>query len=271
MQLQASWTGSAAVAFQTVVDQWRVTQRQVEDSLAGINAALAAAGRQYADAEHGDDEPVPLDAAKRQNSPSRRRGRSVRLSNDFSGSEVHATRRVAGRSGDLLGLVGDDGLGGEEQRGDRRGVLQRRARDLRRVDDALREQVAVLAGRGVEAVTDGQSSATLLATTPGSRPAFSAICLSGASIATRTMFAPVASSPTRLVMASVSNATLPAWMSATPPPGTMPSSTAAFALRTASSMRCLRSFSSTSVAAPALMTATPPASLARRSWSFSRS
>ena len=50
-QLQASWTGSAAVAFQGVIDQWRVTQRQVEDSLAGINAALAAAGRQYADAE----------------------------------------------------------------------------------------------------------------------------------------------------------------------------------------------------------------------------
>jgi WXG100 family type VII secretion target len=51
MQLQASWTGSASVAFQSVVDQWRVTQRQVEDSLTGINTALAAAGRQYADAE----------------------------------------------------------------------------------------------------------------------------------------------------------------------------------------------------------------------------
>ena len=34
-----------------MVDQWRATQRQVEDSLAGINTALAAAGRQYADAE----------------------------------------------------------------------------------------------------------------------------------------------------------------------------------------------------------------------------
>ena len=34
-----------------MVDQWRATQRQVEDSLAGINAALATAGRQYADAE----------------------------------------------------------------------------------------------------------------------------------------------------------------------------------------------------------------------------
>ena len=36
-------------------------------------------------------------------------------------------------------------------------------------------------------------------------------------------------------------------------------------------MRCFFSFSSTSVAAPTLMTATPPASLARRSCSFSRS
>ncbi|MEY3163749.1 MAG: hypothetical protein RI887_573, partial [Actinomycetota bacterium] len=54
-------------------------------------------------------------------------------------------------------------------------------------------------------------------------------------------------------------------------PATMPSSTAALALRTASSIRCLRSFNSTSVAAPALITATPPASFARRSCSFSRS
>jgi WXG100 family type VII secretion target len=50
-QLQASWTGSPAAAFQTVADQWRATQRHVEDSLAGINAALATAGQQYADAE----------------------------------------------------------------------------------------------------------------------------------------------------------------------------------------------------------------------------
>ena len=39
----------------------------------------------------------------------------------------------------------------------------------------------------------------------------------------------------------------------------------------ASSMRCFFSFSSTSVAAPTLTTATPPASFASRSWSFSRS
>lgn len=50
-QLQSSWTGSASVAFAGVVDQWRSTQRQVEESLSTISTALAAAGRQYADTE----------------------------------------------------------------------------------------------------------------------------------------------------------------------------------------------------------------------------
>jgi WXG100 family type VII secretion target len=49
--LQGSWTGSASNAFAAVVDQWRATQAQVEQTLAAINAALASAGRQYADAE----------------------------------------------------------------------------------------------------------------------------------------------------------------------------------------------------------------------------
>ena len=60
-------------------------------------------------------------------------------------------------------------------------------------------------------------------------------------------------------------------MNATPPPATMPSSTAALVAARASSMRSFFSFISTSVAAPTLMTATPPASFARRSCSFSRS
>ena len=52
----------------------------------------------------------------------------------------------------LFGLVGDDGLGGEEQRRDRRRVLQRRAGDLGGIDDAGLDQVLVLAGGGVEAL-----------------------------------------------------------------------------------------------------------------------
>ena len=58
--------------------------------------------------------------------------------------------------------------------------------------------------------------------------------------------------------------------SATPPPGTTPSSTAARVACSASSTRSLRSLTSISVAPPTLMTATPPASLASRSCSFSR-
>src|SRR3954449_6220649 len=59
--------------------------------------------------------------------------------------------------------------------------------------------------------------------------------------------------------------------SATPPPGTMPSSRAARVAWRASSTRCFFSFISVSVAAPTFTTATPPDSFARRSWSFSRS
>src|SRR5919202_4191227 len=70
-------------------------------------------------------------------------------------SEVHATAHVAARSrgSGLLRLVGDDGLGGEEETGDAGGVLQRRPGHLRRIDDPSADEVDVLAGRGVEAVT----------------------------------------------------------------------------------------------------------------------
>src|SRR6267142_84203 len=81
------------------------------------------------------------------------------------------------------------------------------------------------------------------------------------------MFTPVFSSPSALTLSSA----LIAFRSVTSPPGTMPSSTPARAAESASSTRCFFSLSSTSVAAPTLMTATPPASFARRSWSFSLS
>ena len=60
-------------------------------------------------------------------------------------------------------------------------------------------------------------------------------------------------------------------MNVVPPPATMPSSTAARVALSASSTRYFLSFISTSVAAPISTTATPPASFARRSCSFSRS
>jgi WXG100 family type VII secretion target len=49
--LQSSWTGAASNAFATVATQWQATQKQVEESLASINVALATAGQTYTDAE----------------------------------------------------------------------------------------------------------------------------------------------------------------------------------------------------------------------------
>ena len=51
----------------------------------------------------------------------------------------------------LVRHLGDDRLGGEDVLGDRRRVLQRGARDHRRVDDAGGDEIDDLAGRGVEA------------------------------------------------------------------------------------------------------------------------
>src|SRR5918999_1186958 len=93
------------------------------------------------------------------------------------------------------------------------------------------------------------------------------MCRIGSSSARRRIVIPVASSPSSLRLSSARAALT----SATPPPGTMPSSIAARVACSASSTRCFFSFISVSVAAPTLTTATPPESLARRSCSFSRS
>jgi len=50
-QLQGSWTGSAAVAFQSVIDRWRAAQRELEGALGEIGVALSHAGNQYAQTE----------------------------------------------------------------------------------------------------------------------------------------------------------------------------------------------------------------------------
>ena len=49
--LQGSWSGNAALAFQTVVTDWKATQQRVEESLGAINLALRQAGQGYADVE----------------------------------------------------------------------------------------------------------------------------------------------------------------------------------------------------------------------------
>ncbi|HEV7957327.1 MAG TPA: WXG100 family type VII secretion target [Marisediminicola sp.] len=54
VNLQGSWTGQAASAFQSVVTDWKATQQRVEESLAAINLALGQAGQQYADIEQAN-------------------------------------------------------------------------------------------------------------------------------------------------------------------------------------------------------------------------
>lgn len=50
-QMEGTWRGGAAAAFQSALGQWRVTQQQVEASLAALATALDAAARQYAEVE----------------------------------------------------------------------------------------------------------------------------------------------------------------------------------------------------------------------------
>lgn len=52
--LQSSWSGAAALAFQDTVTQWRTTQQVVEQSLANIHQALAAAATQYSEVEQAN-------------------------------------------------------------------------------------------------------------------------------------------------------------------------------------------------------------------------
>src|ERR1700754_756115 len=75
--------------------------------------------------------------------------------------KVHATRVGPGACRASFGLVDDDDRGGEEQGRDRSRVLQRRAGDLGRVDDPGLDQVLVLTGGGVEALTRVEPAALL--------------------------------------------------------------------------------------------------------------
>ncbi|MGG7465661.1 MULTISPECIES: WXG100 family type VII secretion target [unclassified Plantibacter] len=52
--LQSEWTGAASAAFQAKAEQWRTTQRVVEDNLLELARALAAAGAQYDEIEQAN-------------------------------------------------------------------------------------------------------------------------------------------------------------------------------------------------------------------------
>lgn len=49
--LEASWSGQAAAAFQSVIADWRSTQQRVDESLSAIKQALSLAGQQYSEIE----------------------------------------------------------------------------------------------------------------------------------------------------------------------------------------------------------------------------
>lgn len=50
-ELQGTWRGSAAVAFEAVLAEWQATHAQVEAALDHLTQALDVAAHQYADAE----------------------------------------------------------------------------------------------------------------------------------------------------------------------------------------------------------------------------
>jgi len=65
---------------------------------------------------------------------------------------VGHTARHPGADPGLLGRLGDDGLGREDVLRDRGGVLERRARDHRRIDDPGLDEILDLAGLDVQAL-----------------------------------------------------------------------------------------------------------------------
>lgn len=53
-QLEASWGGQAATAFQAIAAAWYATHQRMEEDLGSIAGALTHAGRQYADIEQAN-------------------------------------------------------------------------------------------------------------------------------------------------------------------------------------------------------------------------
>src|SRR5271166_1278349 len=215
-------------------------------------------------------------SARRRHAPSKkgRTFRSAPLScSDELRSVVHVahpahptTRRH--RRALLLRPLGHHRLGGHQQPSHRCRILQRRPHHLGRINDARLYQVLELAGLRVKAPVVLVPVEDLAGDHRPSSPAFSAIWRSGVCTALRTISMPKRwSSLSALSLDRISEARA----SGTPPPATTPSSTAARVACSASSTRSLRSFTSTSEAPPTRITATPPASFAKRSCSFSRS
>src|SRR3989338_2142614 len=158
-----------------------------------------------------------------------------------------------------LRLVHHDGLSGQQFPSNGRRVLQRGPGHFHGVNDAGNHQIFHSRFPVV-----GVKSAKIW---DGLRPEFSAIWRSGTSSDLRIMPTP---SFSELGTVDANSSSLGAILArGAPPPATMPSSTAALVALSASSILNFFSFISVSVAAPTLITATPPANRARRSCNFS--
>ena len=180
---------------------------------------------------------------------------------------VHVVAAAHGRRSVLLWNVRHHGFRGQDHGCNAGSVLQGSAADLGRVDDTPLQHVAPNAGVGVVAPV-------VLGLLGGVDNNIARLARVGRDEPHGLLNRPLDDWSTGCLVASelqLVDSGGRALISATPPPGTMPSSTAARVADSASSTRCFFSFSSVSVAAPTLMTATPPASLASRSCSFSRS
>ena len=113
---------------------------------------------------------------------------------------------VAGRGFLVLGLLHDGRLGGQHDRGDRGGVLQRRPGDLGRVDDA-RPSPCRPTRRSRRRSRCRRPRCGAAARRPSPRsPAFCAMRRAGSLSALRTIRAPVASSPSRSSLSSPASA-----------------------------------------------------------------
>jgi hypothetical protein len=163
--------------------------------------------------------------------------------------------------------VGDHRFGGDQQAGDRGRVLQRHAHDLGRVDDAGLRSCRHTSRSGRRS----RRCRLLLQQLADHDRAFDAGILGDLADRGLQRAAHDVDAGVLVVVVAGQPGERLGGSRATPPPGTMPSSTAARVALSASSTRSLRSLTSTSVAPPTRITATPPASLARRSCSFSLS
>src|SRR6266568_2385340 len=174
---------------------------------------------------------------------------------------VHPVHAAAGRLRRLalLRLVGDHRLGGDKKARHRRRALQRQAHDLGRVDDARLDHVDIGAALRVIAVIgvalfqeladDNRAvGASILENLPHRRMQRAADDVDA------DLLVVIVGSELGERLAGIEQGDAAAWVACI-----------------ASSTRSLRSLTSTSVAPPTRMMATPPASLARRSWSFSLS